>query len=130
MPCRHGQAALATSAFPQIESCKISLHLQEPLLHFVNKYQIRSLGSSQTVIAEAAAMFKKKKKLHGTVQKIISPVRPNEPEKAQITVEEADPLYRELRVENVVTNESGQTARLKPQAEVEVIIEADADATT
>ena len=75
-------------------------------------------------------MFKKKKKLHGTVQKIIPPIRPNEPEKAQITVDEADHLYRELRVENVVTNENGQKARLKPLAEVEVIIEADADATT
>lgn len=75
-------------------------------------------------------MSKKKKKLHGTVQKIIPPVQPNEPEKAQIAVEEADHLYRELRVENVLTNEYGEKVRLKPQAEVDVIIEADSDATT
>jgi hypothetical protein len=73
--------------------------------------------------------MKKKKRLHGTVQKII-PGRSNEPEKAQIAVEDADHLYRELRVENVVTSENGEKARLKPQAEVDVVIEADTDATT
>lgn len=75
-------------------------------------------------------MSKRKRKLHGTVQKIIKPVQPSEPEKAEIAVEEADHLYRELRVENVLTNENGEKARLKPQAEVDVIIEADSDATT
>jgi len=75
-------------------------------------------------------MSKNKRRLHGTVQKIIQPVQTNEPEKAQIAVEEADHLYRELRVENVLTNENGQKTRLKPQAEVDVIIEADTDATT
>ena len=75
-------------------------------------------------------MSKNKRKLHGTVQKIIQPVQTNEPEKAQIAVEEADHLYRELRVENILTNENGQKTRLKPQAEVDVIIEADTDATT
>lgn len=75
-------------------------------------------------------MSKRKKKLHGTVQKIIKPVQPSEPEKAEIAVEEADQLYREIRVENLLTNEHGEKARLKPQAEVDVIIEADSDATT
>lgn len=74
--------------------------------------------------------MKRKKRLHGTVQKIIRSVDPNEPEKAQIAVEEADHLYREIRVENLMTNENGEKARLKPQAEVDVIIEADTDATT
>ncbi|HTZ98589.1 MAG TPA: hypothetical protein VMB18_19455 [Terriglobales bacterium] len=75
-------------------------------------------------------MPKKKRKLHGTVQKIIRSVDPAEPEKAQIAVEEADHLYREIRVENLMTNENGEKARLKPHAEVDVIIEADSDATT
>jgi hypothetical protein len=72
----------------------------------------------------------KKKRMRGSVQKVIKPVVPGEPEKAQIGVEEADDLYREIRVENVVTNEKGEQARLKPGARVDVVIEADTDATT
>lgn len=75
-------------------------------------------------------MAKKRKKLHGTVQKIITPAHSGAPEKAQIAVEEADHLYREIRVENLLANENGEKARLKPQAEVDVIIEADSDSTT
>ena len=72
----------------------------------------------------------KKKRMRGSVQKVIKPLVPGEPEKAQIGVEEADDLYREIRVENVVTNEKGEQARLKPGARVDVVIEADTDATT
>jgi hypothetical protein len=38
-------------------------------------------------------------------------------------------LYKEIRVENEVTDESGQKAKLKPGAEVEVIVQADSSAT-
>jgi predicted DNA-binding antitoxin AbrB/MazE fold protein len=60
-----------------------------------------------------------------TVEKIIKPVSPREPEKAQIAVEGADHLYRELRIENSLTDENGEEVRLKQGAEVEVIIEAE-----
>ncbi len=68
--------------------------------------------------------------LPGTVQKIISPPYPQAPEKAQILVETADHLYRELRVENKLTNEDGVPVKLKPGAEVEVTIAADPAETT
>lgn len=74
-------------------------------------------------------MGKKRKKLQGTVQKIIKPFSTNEPEKAQIEVRGADDLYRELRIENEVADEQGGKARLKPGAEVDVIVEADSSAT-
>jgi len=74
-------------------------------------------------------MTKKKRKMRGSIQKVIRSAVPNEPEKAEISVEEADELYREIRVENVVTDEKGQKARLKPGAEVDVVIEADSNAT-
>jgi hypothetical protein len=74
-------------------------------------------------------MGKKRKKMRATVEKIIKPVNPREPEKAEITILEADHLYREVRVENVVTDESGEKAGLKPGAEVDVIVEADSSAT-
>jgi hypothetical protein len=75
-------------------------------------------------------MSKKRKKLRGTVQKVIKPSHPSEPEKAQIDIEGADDLYREIRLENVVTDDKGEKASLKPGAKVDVVLEADSDATT
>lgn len=68
--------------------------------------------------------------LPATVEKIIKSPSPHEPEKAQISVEGADELYRELRIENTLTDENGKKVGLKPGAEVEVTVEADAEATT
>jgi hypothetical protein len=68
--------------------------------------------------------------LPGTVEKIIPPSDPTETEKAQISVEGADDLYKEIRIENSLTTEDGSTVRLKKGAEVEVTVEADAKATT
>ena len=75
-------------------------------------------------------MSRKRQKLQGTVQKIIKPAVPSEPEKAQIDIEGGDDLYREIRIENVVTDENGDKARLKPGVQVDVIVEADSSATT
>jgi uncharacterized cupredoxin-like copper-binding protein len=69
------------------------------------------------------------KTLTATVEKIIKSSNPNEPEKAQITVEDADHLYRELRIENKLKDEDGNEVALKPGAEVEVTVEADPDDT-
>jgi hypothetical protein len=74
-------------------------------------------------------MGKKRKKLHGTVDKIIEPVVPSQPEKAQINIEGADDLYREIRIENTMTDDHGEEVRLKQGAQVDVSIEADTDAT-
>lgn len=65
-------------------------------------------------------------KLLGKVQRVITP-HPfsGEPEKAQIAVEGADHLYRELRVPNQLTDDEGKKVKLKQGAEVEVKIEAD-----
>lgn len=68
--------------------------------------------------------------LPGTVEKIIKPLTPDDPEKAQIAVEGADHLYREIRIENTLTDENGNQVRLKPGAEVEVTVEAPPEATT
>jgi hypothetical protein len=73
---------------------------------------------------------KKRKKFLGTVEKVIKPPGPSEPEKAQIEIEGADHLYREIRVENVLTDEKGEQAHLKPGAKVDVIVEAEPEATT
>jgi hypothetical protein len=57
----------------------------------------------------------------GTVDKIISP-RPNQPEKAQIAVDGADSEHRDLRIENVLTDENGEDVTLKKGAHVEVTV--------
>ena len=75
-------------------------------------------------------MGKKRKKIKGTVQKIIKSLHPQQAEQAQIELHEGEHLYREIRVENVVADEQGQKARMKPGAEVDVVIEADSDSTT
>jgi len=61
--------------------------------------------------------------LPGVVQKVIE--RPTEPKKAEISVEGADPLYKEIRIENTLEDEDGKVVELKPGAEVDVTIEAD-----
>ena len=68
--------------------------------------------------------------LPATVEKIIKSPSPNEPEKAQLAVEGADHLYRELRIENTLVDENGNKVSLKAGAEVEVTIEAEPKATT
>lgn len=67
--------------------------------------------------------------LLGTVEKIIKPPFPTVPEKAQIAIHGADQLYRELRIENTLTDENGERVRLKCGAEVEVTIAADPAST-
>jgi hypothetical protein len=67
--------------------------------------------------------------LPGTVEKIIKPPIPEMPEKAQITVEGADHLYKEIRVDNSLTNEKGEEVKLKEGAKVDVTVEAHPDAT-
>ena len=66
--------------------------------------------------------------LPGTVEKVI-PAIGREPEKAQISVESADDLYREVRIENTLQDAEGKQVSLKKGAEVEVTIEADAKDT-
>jgi hypothetical protein len=68
--------------------------------------------------------------LPGTVERIIKSPFPNEPEKVQIAVEQADHLYREIRIDNTLTNENGDEVSLKLGAQVEVTVEARAEDTT
>ena len=67
----------------------------------------------------------------GKVEKVIHPQpHTGEPEKAQISVEGADHLYKEIRVPNQLVDDDGQKVKLKPGAEVDVTIEAEPAAST
>jgi hypothetical protein len=63
--------------------------------------------------------------MRGTVDKIIPSPRKSRPEKAQIAVDGADVHYRDLRIENTLTNEHGDEVKLKRGAHVEVSLSAN-----
>jgi hypothetical protein len=66
----------------------------------------------------------------GTVDKIIPSPRPRQPEKAQIAVGGASRRYRNLRIENSLTDRHGDEIKLKKGAHVEVTVEADGGSPT
>ena len=82
------------------------------------------LPSDESAIDKAAVT------LPGKVEKIIKPLTPDTPEKAQIHVEGAEELYREIRIDNVLQNADGEEVSLKRGAEVEITVAADPEATT
>jgi hypothetical protein len=65
----------------------------------------------------------------GVVEKIITSPDPREPEQAEIVIENGEPLYREIRIENKLQNEAGEEVQLRPGAPVDVTVEADAKDT-
>jgi hypothetical protein len=94
----------------------------------------RNLRASKTPMKEGDSMPEKPEKpsvtLPGKVEKIIPSPNPTEPEKAEIAIDGPDPLYREIRIENSLTDEDGGEVHLKKEADVDVTVEADKDATT
>jgi hypothetical protein len=62
--------------------------------------------------------------LSGTVNKIIASLHTIQPEKAQIAVAGADDRYRDLRIENTLTDGNGNEVSLKKGAHVEVTVTA------
>lgn len=61
--------------------------------------------------------------LSGVVQKIVKSVGA-EPEKAEITLQGAEDLYKEIRIDNALVSASGETVPMKPGTEVDVTIVA------
>jgi hypothetical protein len=60
----------------------------------------------------------------GVVQKIILSPLIREPDKAEITVEGADHLYKEIRIENTLEDSKGNEVKLKAGDHVDVTVEA------
>ncbi|PYX74122.1 MAG: hypothetical protein DMG72_11115 [Acidobacteria bacterium] len=93
----------------------------------IRKFPFRAIPMSKE---SNTANEKPSTTLPGTVEKIIKPPHPSLPEKAQIDVGGADDLYREIRIENTLTDENGSKVGLKQGAQVDVTIEADREDTT
>jgi len=62
--------------------------------------------------------------LPGTVNKIIASLRTIQPEQAQIAVAGAHGRYRDLRIENTLTDGNGNEVSLKKGAHVEITVTA------
>ncbi|GAC1622431.1 MAG: hypothetical protein NVS9B13_15220 [Candidatus Acidiferrum sp.] len=58
----------------------------------------------------------------GTVDKIIPSPSPRHPEKAQIVVGKREAQYRDLRIENKLTDELGNDVKLKKGAHVAITV--------
>src|SRR6266480_5794064 len=73
---------------------------------------LAALQRSQKRMEGASMTEKPSVTLPGKVEKVIEPVS-DEPEKAEISIEGADPLYREIRIENSLQDASGEEVHLK-----------------
>src|SRR5439155_16107162 len=85
----------------------------------INALSIQSLPYSmhrrRAILCTAISkrtMKRAHKTLRAKVRKIIRPAYPTQPEKAEISIDEADDLYREIRIENRLMDEK-EEARLK-----------------
>jgi hypothetical protein len=65
-----------------------------------------------------------------TVDKIMPASHSSQSERAQIAVEGADRRYRDLHIENILTDENGDDMRLKKGAHVEVTVSAEPEKST
>lgn len=63
------------------------------------------------------------------VRKIVKPLYPGQSEKVEIQIAAADDLFREVRIENTLTDANGQVVALKDGARVDVTFEANAEDT-
>ena len=63
--------------------------------------------------------------LSGTVDRIIKPAARGRPEMVQIEVEGPDAVYKDIRIENTLTDDLGQEVRLESGSKVEVTIASE-----
>ena len=71
-----------------------------------------------------------KKKFSASVKKIIPPLMSGEPETVEIRLDDAEDLYREIRIANTFTDQNGEAGSLKPGSRVAIIVEADLEVVT
>ena len=65
----------------------------------------------------------------GTVKRIVPSFDSREPDKAEIHVHDAEPLYEELRIPNALKDEDGKEVELKKGVGVQIHVEAEKSAT-
>jgi hypothetical protein len=68
-------------------------------------------------------------RIAGVVRKIISSPLTHEPDKAEISLEGADHLYKEIRIENNLEDADGNEVKLKAGDHVDVTVQAQSKDT-
>jgi hypothetical protein len=69
------------------------------------------------------------KKVSGTAQKFVRDVSRTRGENVEISIPDAEDLFREIRIDNTFTDIEGQPVALKQGAHVDITFEADAKDT-
>jgi hypothetical protein len=82
--------------------------------------KIAELNLDKTRIADQPSTT-----MPGTVDKIIPPSHPSQPEKAEIAIDRPDDRHRHFRIENALSDEHGDDVELKKGAHVEVTVTAE-----
>jgi hypothetical protein len=59
------------------------------------------------------------------VNRVVKPIHPNQSEKVEISIPTADELFREIRIENTLTDVDGKPVALKHGVRVDVTFEAE-----
>jgi len=60
------------------------------------------------------------------VDRVVKGLYPSQVEKVEISIPAADDLFREIRIENILTDVDGKPVALKTGAQLDVTFEADA----
>lgn len=68
--------------------------------------------------------------LPAVVQRIVQSMHPDQSEKVEVLITEAEELFREIRIANRLTGPDGESVSLKQGIRVEVTLEAEMQDTT
>ena len=63
------------------------------------------------------------------VRRIVKPLHPDQTEKMEISIMDADELFREIRVDNTLTGIDGEPVALREGAHIDVTFEAETNDT-
>jgi hypothetical protein len=100
--------------------------LLRELLELVHQKEIRFPQHTGTDTRQRTRPWKE---LSGSVQKIVKNVYANQTEIVEIGIDQAENLFREIRIDNAFTDVDGHTVALKEGAVVDVTVEANAKDT-
>jgi hypothetical protein len=85
----------------------------------------RSARIAELTLDTARAREQPSTTVPGIVDKIIPSPRASQPEKAQIAIDRADRPHRDFRIESTLTDEHGDSVKLKKGTHVEVPVTAE-----
>ena len=106
-----------TRSLDAANTASIRKEMQEPRM-------ARSARIMQNTLDSARVPDQPRATVPGTVGRVIPASRPNQPEKVQISLRRSDPRYRDLRIVNSLTNESGDHLKLVKGARVDFTVAA------